>query len=301
MPEQKLFLRGRQTRVTCRSFCRVVLLAALIGGGNPGAAHAQAPAAVPPQAGPQEAAQPDLINPDRPGLADGSQVIGPKRFQIETGYQNEFRKDAGSTERRISAPTLLRFGINSRWEGRIEGDTYTFTRTTGPGVPGAAETDGFSPLSVGFKYHFRDQTAIGKRASLGTIFRLFPASGSGAFTANHVTADLRLVADWDFTPTLSLNPNIGLGLYEDDQGRAFWSGLLAVTLNAFNRDKTINPFLDFSLQAPEETDGKSALILDAGVAFLIGRNVQLDFSAGTGVSGRTPPHPFLAAGVSVRF
>jgi hypothetical protein len=301
MPEQKPLFRGRQARAACRqSFSRVVLLAAVIGGGCPGAAPAQAPAA-PPQSGPQEAAPPDLINPDRPGIADGSQVIGPKRFQIETGYQNEFRKDAGSTERRIFVPTLLRFGISSRWEGRIEGNTYTFTRTTGPGVPGAAETDGFSPLSFGFKYHFQDQTAIGKRPSLGTIFRLFPASGSGAFTANHVTADLRLAADWDFTPTLSLNPNIGLGLYEDDQGRAFWTGLLAVTLNAYNRDKTINPFLDFGLQAPEERDGKSALILDAGVAFLVGRNVQLDLSAGTGIEGRTPPHPFLAGGVSVRF
>ncbi|HZP82813.1 MAG TPA: hypothetical protein VFB21_14330, partial [Chthonomonadaceae bacterium] len=84
-------------------------------------------------------------------------------------------------------------------------------------------------------------------------------------------------------------------------GRAFWTGLLAVTLNAYNRAKTINPFLDFGLQAPEETDGKSALILDAGVAFLVGRNVQLDLSAGTGIEGRTPPHPFLAGGVSVRF
>src|SRR5581483_58968 len=148
---------------------RVLGVAALIVGAGRIPAVAQGQAAPAPPSVQQQEAQPDLINPDRPGIADGSQVIGPKRFQIETGYQNEFRKDAGSTERRIFVPTLLRFGISSRREGRIEGNTYTFTRTTGPGIPGAAETDGFSPLSFGFKYHFQDQTAIGKRASLGTI------------------------------------------------------------------------------------------------------------------------------------
>ena len=33
--------------------------------------------------------QEDLINPDRPGLANGSQVIGPRHFQIETGVEQD--------------------------------------------------------------------------------------------------------------------------------------------------------------------------------------------------------------------
>lgn len=251
----------------------------------------------PPQ---QQATQPDLINPDRPGIADGSTVIGPKRFQVETAYQNEFRKDAGNTERRIFVPTLLRFGISNQWEARIESNTYTFTRTTAPGM-GAVETAGLSPLSFGFKYHFQDQTAVKKRASLGTIFRLFPASGSGSFKANHTTGDLRLVADWDFTSHWSLNPNVGIGLYEDGQGNTFATGLFALTLNYFNQARTINPFIDLGLQAPEERDGRSSLILDAGIAVIIGQDIQFDLSAGTGLLGRTPPHPFIAIGVSARF
>ena len=34
----------------------------------------------------------DYINPDRPGLTDGSNVVGAGYFQIETGMQQEFRK-----------------------------------------------------------------------------------------------------------------------------------------------------------------------------------------------------------------
>lgn len=260
--------------------------------------QAQKPA---PQTPPsKQEAQPDLINPDRPGIADGSTVIGPRRFQIETAYQNEFRKDAGNTERRIFVPTLLRFGFSSQWEGRIESNTYTFARVTAPGV-NAMETAGMSPLSLGFKYHFQDQTEVRKRASLGTIFRLFPASGSSDFRANHTTGDLRLAADWDFTPSLSLNPNVGVGVYEDGNGHVFTTGLFALTLNYFNRARTINPFIDMGFQAPEERYGRSSLTFDAGIAFIIGHDIQLDLSAGTGTLGRTPPHPFIAAGISARF
>ena len=35
-----------------------------------------------------------------------------------------------------------------------------------------SNTAGLPPFSYGFKYHFQDQPAPGKRPSLGTIFRL---------------------------------------------------------------------------------------------------------------------------------
>ena len=43
------------------------------------------------------------------------------------------------------------------------------------------------------------------------------------------------------------------------------------------------------------------MIVDTGIAYLLRPNVQLDFSVGTGVLGRGAPHPFLGAGISVRF
>src|SRR6266852_6252827 len=60
--------------------------------------------------------EPDLINPDRPGIADGSTVIGKGRFQIETGVQGEFRSDGRATDHTLFTPTLIRIGINDKWE-----------------------------------------------------------------------------------------------------------------------------------------------------------------------------------------
>lgn len=245
----------------------------------------------------QESDGQDLINPDRPGIADGSNVIGRGRFQAETGVQQEYRRDGESREHTLFVPTLLRFGISSRWEARVEGNTFTRTRTFTPATE-TIQASGLAPLSLGFKYHIQDSKGS-HRPSLGTIFRVFPASGSGEFHTNHTAADLRLAADWDFAPKFSLNPNVGIARYEDGQGRPFAAGLFALTLN-YQPTKKFNPFIDMGLQAPEEKQGKSSLTFDTGVAYILGRNIQLDASVGEGAHGRTPPRPFLSAGLSIR-
>src|SRR5215510_6224647 len=74
---------------------------------------------------PQCADELDLINADRPGIADGSNVIGAGTVQIESGIQQEFRRSGDSREHTFFVPTLLRFGIYSRWEGHLEGNTFT--------------------------------------------------------------------------------------------------------------------------------------------------------------------------------
>ncbi len=265
--------------------------------GFPSAAFAQVAVPLPATAEkPDE--HPAYINPDRPGIADGSAVIGKRRFQIEAGFEQDYRKDNGTSEHKFFVPMLFRFGIDKHWEARIEGNSLTGTRTSDP-MTGVRRTTGLSPFSYGFKYHFQDADAKGK-PSLATIFRLFPASGSSDFRTNHTTGDVRLAADWQFTKVLSLNPNIGAAIYEDSSGRAFTAGLFALTLN-YNPTERLNPFIDMGFQGPEERNGKSSLIYDLGVAYFTSPNVQLDISFGTGVLGRTTPHPFWSAGISVGF
>jgi hypothetical protein len=241
----------------------------------------------------------DLINPDRPGIADGSAVIGAKRVQIESGVQAEFRRDGESREHTLFVPTLLRVGINSRFEARVEGNTFTRVSEIDPLIA-TTHDEGFAPVSVGFKFQFEESKGV-SHPSLGAIVRVFPDSGTGDFHTHHATGDARLAADWDFAPRLklSLNPNVGVGRYEDDQGRTFTAALFAVTLN-YLPTKKLNPFVDVGVQSPEESDGKSSVIFDTGLACIVGRNVQLDASIGTGAHGNSPPHPFVGFGISLR-
>lgn len=246
---------------------------------------------------PAFAANEDYINPDRPGIADGSNVVGARRFQIEAGVQQEFRRNFGVDDRRLFVPTLLRLGINDKWEARVESNVYTWTRQFDP-VTGVSRGEGAMPASLGIKYHAQDSSGL--TPSLGAILRIFPASGSNDFRTRHSTGDIRLVADWDFTPHWSLNPNVGIAVYENGQSQVFTAGLFAMTIN-YNPSRTLNLFVDTGMQSPETKNGKSTIIFDAGVAYLISRDTQLDFTVGTGTAGATPPRTFLSAGMSMRF
>lgn len=238
----------------------------------------------------------EYINPDRPGIADGSTTVGLGHFQIETAFQREFRK--GGNDRTTFIPTLLRYGFSKNWEVRVEGNTYTWNKHVDPEQV-TTRSHGMAPTSIGLKYNFLD--AVGtKQPSVGAIVRVFPRSGSGDFRSTRTTGDFRLAADWNFAEKWSLNPNVGVGIYEDGSARKYTAGLAAMTLN-YNASKIVNFFLDTGIQTPEEKAGKTSIIVDAGGAYIIGHDIQLDLSAGTAIAGVTGPHPFVAAGFSKRF
>ena len=158
---------------------------------------------------PALAQQPDdLINPDRPGIADGSQTIAPHTFQIETAFE---RDDAVK-----STPTLLRYGLTQAFELRVEGQGYQ----SGGGM------SGWAPASIGFKYHFLD------KPSLGVIVRAF----------QHGTEDVRLAADYDLSEKWSINPNAGI---EIDKHSSTATAALTVQ---YNISKKLNVFIDGGAQ-----------------------------------------------------
>lgn len=255
----------------------------------PISAQAQAPPA---------AVDDDYINPDRPGIADGSNVVGAGRFQVETGVQEEFRRSGGGSDRTLLLPTLLRLGLNKDWELRIETTgAYIWDRASDP-ASGVTKSQGADPVSLGVKYHFQDTAGL-SQPSLGVILRVFAPSGSGPFKTAHTTADLRLAADWDIAPKWSLNPNLGVAIYESG-GRTYEAGLFATTLN-YNPSPILNVFIDTGVQSPEIKGGRTSVIYDAGIAYIVGHDIQLDASVGTGAAGSTPPHPFVSVGISKRY
>jgi hypothetical protein len=221
----------------------------------------------------------DLINPDRPGIADGSAVIGPGHFQLEAGLE----RDHSSDGRSIASPLLLRYGVSKAFELRVEGNGYIH----------AAGANGFAPVSVGAKYHFADAP------SLGVIARIFVPSGSGTQRSHTTNGDVRLAADINLGEKWSLNPNIGVASHDDGDGR-FTAGLAAFTVQ-YNISERANVFVDGAVQSPEQRGGETSLIVDVGGAWIVGRDMQLDVSAGWGGHGTTAPNVFVGAGISRRF
>ena len=248
---------------------------------------------------PEDANQDDYINADRPGIADGSNVVGTGRFQIETGIQREHHRNSSSHDVTTFIPTLLRLGITSNFEARLESNTYTWMKLHDPDQ-GRNRFTGFAPASLGLKYQFIEAEGA-ERPSVGAILRVFPPLGSGRFRTTQTTGDFRLAADWDFAPKWSLNPNIGVAAYQEEPNSPrYMAGLFASTLS-YNPTKNFNVFIDMGVRTPESNRGKASFIFDIGMAYIIGKNTQLDVSIGTGATGETSPRPFIAAGISHRF
>lgn len=236
----------------------------------------------------------DDINPDRPGIADGSGVVGAGRLQVESGLQREWRRDGDDHERLTYVPTLLRVGFDEHWEGRVEGNLYGWQRQSD-----ASHSVGAMPVSLGVKYDIQASDDSGK-PGYGIIARVFPRSGSGTFGTHRATGDVRFVADIPLSANWLLTPNIGVAAEEDAELRQYNTALFAATLS-YAASKQFNVFIDTGMQSREERHGKAQVIFDTGVAYALTSDVQLDASVGRGVHGATPPRVYAAAGVSVRF
>ena len=207
----------------------------------------------------------DLIDADRPGIADGSHSVKKGRFQIELGF-NRNGTDEGPD---ISWPLLLRYGITDSFELRVESGTFEHTHNE----------SGFNAVSLGFKDHFYDRDNV----SLGVIGRWFFPSGSGDFATHKGEADLRLASDIQFGEHWAINPNVGI---------ASSTATAALTVQ-YNLNPKSNVFVDGNVQ-------NSQLLLDTGIAWIVHSNTQLDASIGWGAHGDTP-RVFWALGVSQRF
>jgi hypothetical protein len=230
----------------------------------------------------------DLVSADRPGIADSSTTVKRGAFQIEIGVE----RDSESGQHTFSTPTLLRYGLSDAFELRVE--TSGYERVSG----GGDHASGLAPVSAGAKWNFLSATK--DRPSLGLIGRVFVPSGSGEFKSHDATGDLRLAADMSFGEKWAINPNIGVSFDHDE--RSFTAALAALTVQ-YNLTEKGNVFVDggYESRSGSGHGSGSSLLLDTGVAWIVGRDTQLDFSIGWGAHGSDVPNVFISAGYTRRF
>jgi hypothetical protein len=228
------------------------------------------------------------IAADRPGLANGSGVVGNRTLQLEAGAYGD-RADGDA--KGFATPLLLRYGLGGAFELRFETDGYQ--RASAPDVETQA---GWAPVSLGFKY------ALAKehdgRPAVGVIARVFPHSGSGVFRSARTTGDVVLTADESLGERFSVNPNVGVA-WGDEDGR--YTSVLAALTVQYSATPAVGVFMDTAWQRPEVPDGGAAGFVDAGAAWIVGNDTQLDLSFGWGARGETVPDWFWSAGFSRRF
>ena len=228
----------------------------------------------------------DPLSADRPGVTNPPDVVVPGAIQFEGGFSFERETHGGGPNvNTITLPQgLLRVGLPYSLEFRVSADGYVLEEPSS----GDDRSSG-SDLLVGSRVRLLDQQGI--RPATALEFDLSLPTGSDAVTSGGVDPSGLLLVQWEFWDRFVLGGNLGLASVspgEHDSGRAFQvapSLSLGASIGA-----RANVFIEYYA-----TFGDSGVApqnaIDGGLSWLVNDDLQLDISAGVGLSDAAPDFP----------
>lgn len=232
----------------------------------------------------------DTVSSDRPSVAESAQVVGKGRFQLETGLQWERQRDADLHTRTLSTPTLLRFGLGASTELRIETEGRTVIHASEPGNGPLPTVAGYADTELGIKWRLaaQQEQGLGGMPSLGVLLHAALPSGSRALRGHGLRPSLRVPAEWEMAGGYSLGLMPGLGVDSDDEGKRYAYGIIAAELDKeFN--ERMHGFVELAApQIARASHGGTQVLVDAGLAWLVNKDCQLDVFLAQGLNRRTP-------------
>jgi len=239
----------------------------------------------------------DTINPDRPDVANSSQVVGAHRVQLEAGLEWDRQRDPDAHVRTLTTPVLLRIGLSDALELRLETAGRTIEHASDPATGVHTVDAGWAESAAGAKWHIADQD--GMRPAVGLIAEVALPTGSKSLRGTGFRPSLNLPAEWDLGNDWSLGVMPGVGRDSDDAGAHYTYGVFGAALGkAFS--ERLHGFAE--LAAPRiarAVHGGTQTVLDAGVTWLVNRDCMLDVMVVHGLNRNTPDLS-LAFGISVR-
>jgi hypothetical protein len=224
------------------------------------------------------------IATDRPDQTEASYLTPKGWLQIETGAlidnQNENIADI------IYNTTLIRYGLADNFELRLLQDYL------GTSVNNTIMNKGFSPFGFGAKIGIVNEHGwIPETALIG---HLFLKTGHKAHKANSINPEFRFSFAHTLPNEFALSYNLGA---EWDGNNTDATAIYTLSI-ARSVIGNCSAFVELYGFLPENTAADHRF--DAGVTYLIGNDLQFDFSVGIGLNDVAPDN-FISLGVSWRF
>jgi Putative MetA-pathway of phenol degradation len=240
------------------------------------------------------AAQEDRIPTDRPSVSTSTITVPPAALQIESGVEySRSRVSHGQTGQQFLVDVLLRTGITSRLEARLDINPIVWLKDTDSNV-------GLGDITLALKYRFFDSPEGSEWPSLGVMPFVKLPSARSPIGSERVDFGFTALASFDLPWQLSLDVNMGLAGIGQTEGASF---LLQETASAaLSRQITDrwSAYGEVFYSSPSERHTRDVVGFDAGFQFLVLPRVALDMAAQ--VARGTPGPDFaIRAGLSMRF
>ncbi len=231
------------------------------------------------------------ITTDRPDQSESPYLVDKGHFQVEAGITSENDEPVKDFKASVlSAPSiLLRYGIAKNIE--LRGGIEVINSKTTVGGNSASE-NGMGPIVAGTKIKLFSEKGSAPETSLILSISI-PFKDNSAFQSDYIGTDFRFVMTNNLTKRFSLSYNIG---GEFGAGAPGAMGLYTVSLGVLVASK-LSGFVELYGFMPQKFSPDHRF--DAGLIYLILKNVQVDASFGFGISERSPDF-FVGGGVSVR-
>ncbi len=236
------------------------------------------------------------ISTDRPDQSESPYLVDKGYFQTEIGGSiekvDEFDSPIGPFKVfSHSYPSLLlRYGLSGNVELRFAAE-FLQEELSNVEVSDQNQT-GFSPLTIGAKISlFKEKKSMPETSLILSIS--IPFKENSPFQSDFIGTDFRFVMTNNLSKRFTLSYNIG---GEFGAGAPGATGIYTVSLGALIVNK-LGGFVELYGFMPQKFSPDHRF--DAGLTYLILKNVQVDASFGFGISERSPDY-FVGGGVSVR-
>jgi Putative MetA-pathway of phenol degradation len=222
---------------------------------------------------------PDVIEPDRPDVTNGTHIVDIGLLQVEVG--GVFTR-AAAAQRSVGTPLTARIGLTSWLEARLGSDGLLTQNTAGTSVAGIGN------LQVGAKIRlWSDPGGVPVLSILPTI-NLPTASadkGLGSGVADYTAA---MLTGRDLGRHAHVDVNYGIGAIGAAEGEPhFLQHLVSVSASAAVSDNW-NPYAEAFWFSRQDPDGAAVVAVDAGAIYELGARYALDGGAQFGITSNAP-------------
>ena len=228
---------------------------------------------------------PDNIASDRPGNAFSPLTVGKGVFQGQFGMDysaSSFENEEVSSY--SLGTTYFRYGLSKRFEVSAQAD-YRYDR-----LRTQQNLSGISNAGIGVRYNWTN----GQQGmpDIGTLLTVNFNNLLGDYETQNEVPTLLLIAQQGLSDRFAITGNLGLSLIDPDR--------TAIGIYVLNLGYGINDKLSAFVESYGNFDDNEIVDnYDAGLAYLLNGDVQLDFYGGVS-EYRNVFNYFLSLGISIR-